>query len=256
MRIDTSGNLLVGKPSTGISTVGAELKATGELLATVNNDACAFLNRKSSDGTIIALRKDGTTVGSIKARSSFTTLQIGSTGTGITGTSSHKILPSVNNARSDNTNDLGDSSYRWKDLYLSGGVYLGGTGSANKISDYEEGTWTPTVSEGNVTAESAWYVKVGKLVTVSAKLDAPSNNSNTGSLFVEGLPFTTKASNHTSMGSMMGDNISGGPYFPYVSNNSTDMRFYAQTSGGFSALRYVDTNSSTSIYFTITYHTQ
>ena len=27
------------------------------------------------------------------------------------------------------------------DITLSGGVYLGGTGSANYLDDYEEGTW-------------------------------------------------------------------------------------------------------------------
>jgi hypothetical protein len=38
--------------------------------------------------------------------------------------------------------DLGTSTVRFKDLYLSGGVYLGGTGSANHLDDYEEGTFT------------------------------------------------------------------------------------------------------------------
>ena len=38
--------------------------------------------------------------------------------------------------------DLGNGNNRFKDAYLSGGVYLGGTGSANKLDDYEEGTWT------------------------------------------------------------------------------------------------------------------
>ena len=48
----------------------------------------------------------------------------------------------------DNSHDLGAGGARWKDLYLSGGVYLGGTGSANKLDDYEEGTWTPTAAQG------------------------------------------------------------------------------------------------------------
>jgi len=153
--------------------------------------------------------------------------------------------------------NLGSSTAGFKDLYLDGGVYLGGEdASANLLDDYEEGTWTPTVSEGTITAEHAWYIKVGKLVTVSAKLDAPTDNSDGGAFYVNGLPFTSKNTSHTSMGSMMGDYISGGPYFPYISDNSTDMRFFAQTSGGFSNLRYVDTSSTTSIYFTITYHTQ
>jgi len=113
---------LVGKTSTGLSVTGTQITSDGRLMVTRDGNQAADFNRKSSDGDIVKFQKDGTTVGSIKARYDYTTLQIGSTGTGITGTSSHKILPSVNNARSDNTNDLGDSSYRWKDLYLSGGL--------------------------------------------------------------------------------------------------------------------------------------
>ena len=37
----------------------------------------------------------------------------------------------------DATGDLGLSNRRFKDAYLSGGVYLGGTGAANKLDDYE-----------------------------------------------------------------------------------------------------------------------
>jgi len=256
MRIGSDGTLLVGRTAEGDSNVGHTFRQDGFSQTTRSGGLVADFNRLSSDGDICRFQKDGSTVGSIGTVSSRLHIENGDTGLRIAGDLDQIFPCGSGGGDRDAAIDLGSTGVRFKDLYLSGGVYLGGTGSANKISDYEEGTWTPTVSEGNVTAESAWYVKVGKLVTVSAKLDAPSNNSNTGSLFVEGLPFTTKASNHTSMGSMMGDNISGGPYFPYVSNNSTDMRFYAQTSGGFSALRYVDTNSSTSIYFTITYHTQ
>jgi hypothetical protein len=46
----------------------------------------------------------------------------------------------------DDAISLGGSSSRFKDLYLSGGVYLGGTGAANLLDDYEEGTWTPAFS--------------------------------------------------------------------------------------------------------------
>ena len=52
------------------------------------------------------------------------------------------------NAARDAAIDLGDETRRFKDLYLSGGVYLGGTGSANKLDDYEEGTWTPDLLQG------------------------------------------------------------------------------------------------------------
>ncbi|MGB1154092.1 MAG: hypothetical protein ACPG4F_07940, partial [Paracoccaceae bacterium] len=82
---------------------------------------------------------------------SFTTLQIGSTGTGITGTSSHKILPSVNNARIDNTVDLGDSSYRFKNGYFSGNLY----GNGSNLTGIST---TPPTSYGAVgTYIGAWH---------------------------------------------------------------------------------------------------
>jgi len=192
-RIDASGNLLHGKTVQSIGTVGVTL-VNGQITATADGSDAIRLNRKSSDGSIIDLRKDGTTVGSIQARSSFTTLQIGSTGTGITGTSSHAILPSVNNVRSDNTNDLGISNYRWKDLFLSGGVYLGGVGSANKLEDYEEGTWTVALTpstSGTIGLSSdggAFYTKIGQVVHFSISVTNNSISSPVGIISFN-LPF-------------------------------------------------------------------
>ena len=53
--------------------------------------------------------------------------------------SNNAVRPWKDGARVDATVDLGVSAHRFKDLYLSGGVYLGGTGSANYLDDYEEG---------------------------------------------------------------------------------------------------------------------
>ena len=50
--------------------------------------------------------------------------------------------PSTQGTR-DNAIDLGFWSNRFKSLYLSGGVYLGGVDAPNLFDDYEEGTWTP-----------------------------------------------------------------------------------------------------------------
>jgi len=94
----------------------------------------------------------------------------------------------------DNAIDIGGGSNRFKDLYLSGGVYLGGTGNANKLDDYEEGTWTPvyTADSGAATynIQTGSYVKVGKLVTVIGELQA-SRNTLSGAVTITGLPFAS-----------------------------------------------------------------
>ena len=77
MRIDSSGNLLVGTTDTDPSNNGANTSADdgvaitdGEIRlakyqATANVGSVAYVNRTGSDGDILRLRKSGTTVGSI-----------------------------------------------------------------------------------------------------------------------------------------------------------------------------------------------
>jgi hypothetical protein len=61
--IDTSGNLLLGKNTIGTSTVGVELNTDGTLVGTRSGGNPLFLNRTTSDGKIITLRKDGNEIG-------------------------------------------------------------------------------------------------------------------------------------------------------------------------------------------------
>tara|TARA_R100000426_G_scaffold11723_2_gene11953 strand:- start:324 stop:944 length:621 start_codon:yes stop_codon:yes gene_type:complete len=149
LRIDASGNLLVGKTSASGSTVGGEIRSDGRVLAVVDDNFAGFFARKSADGEIVRFLKDTTTVGQINSKDGDLTVGTGDTGLrfidGSEAISPHNL--STNSGR-DNAIDLGTSGARFNNLYLSGGVYVGGTGSANKFSDYEEGTWTPTLIDG------------------------------------------------------------------------------------------------------------
>lgn len=68
MRIDSSGNLLVGKTATTYSTAGVALVSSGQLQAVRDGGHPLALNRKTSDGEIARFSKNGTTVGSIGVR--------------------------------------------------------------------------------------------------------------------------------------------------------------------------------------------
>jgi len=198
-----TGNLLVGTTNsnpTGASVAGASIDSSGEGNFSVDGGEALRLNRKTSDGEILNLRKDGTTVASVGSRnSSYGYFQFGDTGTAIGGTNSHKWLPIVNGLRSDNTTDIGDSSYRIKDLYLSGGVYLGGTGSDNKISDYEQGTWSPTVTSAGGSAtlsngsglnhSEGWYTKIGRMVFCQFFINLSTTSGLSGTILISNLPF-------------------------------------------------------------------
>ena len=67
MRIDSSGNVLVGTTSTSLATTSSEtgsMITDGSFQAAANNPVAQF-NRITTDGAIVNLRKDGSTVGSI-----------------------------------------------------------------------------------------------------------------------------------------------------------------------------------------------
>ena len=70
--------------------------------------------------------------------------------------------------------------------------------SSNLLDDYEEGTWTPTISDGtnNATMTASTYgtyTKVGDMVYLSALVETSSLGSVSGGLRINGLPFTTNS---------------------------------------------------------------
>ena len=65
MRLDGTGNLLVGKTALNSSVAGAELRSNGQCVFTVSGDNPLDLNRLTNDGIIAIFRKAGAVVGSI-----------------------------------------------------------------------------------------------------------------------------------------------------------------------------------------------
>jgi fibronectin-binding autotransporter adhesin len=122
MRIDSSGNVLVGKTASDLgATAGIELNGQYDVgYFTRSAEKALVVNRLSTDGTIAEFRKDGTKVGSIGTVVS--RLFIGNDDTFITFQgSTDTIYPATSTgAGRDNAIDLGNSSTRFKDLYLSG----------------------------------------------------------------------------------------------------------------------------------------
>jgi len=75
-------------------------------------------------------------------------------------------------------------------------IKLGGSGSANTLDDYEEGTWTPSLSANTGTAPSASsrsgsYTKIGRLVTANATItNVTAGGTDSAQIQVASLPFT------------------------------------------------------------------
>ena len=196
MRIDSSGNVLVGKTSAGIGNVGFEFNPNGYMFATRSGGYTANFNRQTSDGDIVVFNKDGTTVGSIVTSSGLVGLNNGNTALTVDDSTNSIHTRLTNGTLRDGSTSLGKSDSRFNDLYLSGGVYLGGTGASNHLDDYEDGTFTITAqpsTSGSITISGTQntgsYTKIGRQVTLTFKTEVASTSSPVG-FFQINLPFT------------------------------------------------------------------
>jgi len=246
MTLDASGNLLVGKTTTALSTTGSYIAANGLTALTTDSQRPLILNRKANDGDLIEFNKDGSTVGSIGVEGG--DLSIGTGASGIQFRSSDPAIRGFNmttNSPSDATVNLGRVNTRFKDLYLSGGVYLGGTGSANKLDDYEEGSWSPASGNGSnpltVMGTGNRYTKIGRQVIAYFDITWDSGNSTASAANITGLPFTP-SSDHEGDGAATIGYITGSAGVDFVihcSNSNPSFNFYSDGSSGSSTYAQV-----------------
>jgi hypothetical protein len=172
MRIDSSGNVVVGKGTADNTTAGVTMYgaiAPGNVSMVRSNGNVLILNRLTNDGDIAVFRKDGTTVGNIGASGG--RLYIGSDDTSIFFDSGDS--PSIRPhgpVDPDGVIDIGDSGARFKDLYLSGSVF------------YPPPTVPPTAT--------GTYTKIGRVVTVNVNFTNVDVSGAVGVATITGLPFT------------------------------------------------------------------
>ncbi|MDB4340064.1 hypothetical protein OAA13_00260 [Crocinitomicaceae bacterium] len=217
MRLDSDGKFFVGKAADDQTTPGLTVNGNGltkivRQSATANVNDVLQLNRLATDGDILTFKKDGVAVATIGVSNNDNIYFAGEAGNTAGIHLNNVALSPADTGGSpvDNHVTLGTATNRWSNLYLAGGVYLGGTGSANKLDDYEEGTWTPAMSAyaGSVTS-SGEYFKVGNMVT--AAFNITLDGTADGSAWrIANLPFTW-------------DNSSGGMWGGCITNQDAGL---------------------------------
>jgi hypothetical protein len=180
----------------------------------------------------IDIKIGGSDVGVIGSTSSRLHIVNGDTGLRIAGDIDQVFPCGTSGADRDNAIDLGSSGVRFKDLYLGGGLFVGGTGSANELDDYEEGTFTPVLAFGGGTTGIGYntqigrYTKIGRFVQVNITIYLSSKGSSTGVATITGLPFTTGGTQFTAHS--YDDRVSGGAVKIqlYNNGNSTQLQLF------------------------------
>ena len=69
------------------------------------------------------------------------------------------------------------------------GATAGSGASSSIFDDYEEGTFTPTLSGGS-SSQTMYYTKIGRVVHISGSLSF-SSISGSGNIVIGGLPYTS-----------------------------------------------------------------
>ena len=182
----------------------------------------ALTTNVTADGAIHTFSKSDVAVGSIGVVNG-NNLTVGGDVASHAGMEfgTNQIAPRSGGTSVDATVDLGYFSLRWKDLYLSGGVYLGGTGAANKLDDYEEGTWTGvSTATGTNSVELEEYTKIGDTVHITCRV---TFSGASGGLSVTGLPYSV-ANNAVGIGRE--DTASGYAVYARILSNNNSLNFY------------------------------
>ena len=125
-------------------------------------------------------------------------------------------------------------------ITASAGVAIGGTGSANTLDDYEEGTATIDMSagtSGSITlasnTQTVLYTKIGRQVTITGNIGVESVSSPVGILKITGLPFTNGGALSNAAGvTLYSDILESGAItmmegFIYLGHNYITVRAYA-----------------------------
>ena len=124
MRIDSSGNVLFNTTDTTLGSTsdnGVVLTVTGEVTAARAGNVC-LLNRLSSDGSIIEVKKDGSTAGNI-GNFGASNMVMGSGICGIRYNGSNLTPFRIDTyANTDDALSLGHPSIRWDNIYATSGT--------------------------------------------------------------------------------------------------------------------------------------
>jgi hypothetical protein len=246
VRIDSSGRLLVGTTSTTTSSSQSgevySAGATGFLLTntTAANFGLSVKNEGTSGTRNLINFLEGTGGGTARANISFDSANSLTFSTGGTARISIPV-------------DAGGIKFPATQVASS---------DANTLDDYEEGTWTPTVTFGgaavgvtyDATYRRGWYTKVGNVVTCKFALEVTNKGSSVGNVEIRSFPFNSTQGDASVSHAISHSSLTvASPITAYGTVFNGTLSVVKQNSGAQSNVTNSDCPTSFSLLGTITY---
>jgi len=266
MDLNASGHLTVGNTDltpADNSVNGTAILADGRINHNAQSQAALTVGRTGTAGELATFKKNGTTVGKVGAGTYFFVAggSAGGTHSGLRFINDQSIRPCTSSGgNNDDQVNLGANTTRFKNLYLSGGAYLGGTTSANLLDDYEQGSWAlATTALSGVSVLAAQYTKIGQLVVADIRVTW-TGSTNDGSAVSFSLPFVSQnpgnSTSRTGIVFYQGSSIFGGNAISaHISQGGSNVSFYNTGGGTFRSLLASDVNGSYNWLVTVSYFT-
>jgi len=133
----------------------------------------------------------------------------------------------------------------------------------NTLDDYEEGSWTPSVSFGGGAVGVTYgsvnlgrYTKVGRLCVASCTLQLTNKGSSTGAALLTGLPFASpnvQIWGACSIGYTAAMTSVTGTVLGLQNFNAATVQLFHSNNGNALQLTNVNFTNSTQIHFTLAY---
>tara|TARA_R110002126_G_scaffold278509_1_gene425091 strand:+ start:67 stop:690 length:624 start_codon:yes stop_codon:yes gene_type:complete len=133
------------------------------------------------------------------------------------------------------------------------------TGTSELLADYEEGTWTGTMTGGTtapttpVTA-TGYYTKIGNSVTVSIIFVNKDTTGALGQLLVTGLPYTAKSGlNQIGSVTSFGLSIPNKTLDTFIGGGGTSIEFVSAADNASWSFPNITAGAGKYLYITTTY---
>ena len=270
MTLDSNGNLLVGTSS--LNRLGSGSSGTAIQLNASGTPEVYISTASVNSGDFVGTLNFGTTgTSSATKRSAL----IASTLTAASGTQVTGNLVFYTNSAGTLNQTLAISPTGSVAL-LNGVTTANGVGitfpatqsassDANTLDDYEEGTFTPTLTFGGgstgltYTTRVGRYTKVGNLVTVFIRVTTANSGSSTGSANISGLPFVSNGASdnyqvaYTGLLASMSGIVSN-PFGQIIPSDTT-FTFYQTVASSYSTLTNTNFPSGCTVNMEFTYIT-
>jgi hypothetical protein len=176
------------------------------------------------------------------------------------GSTNHMVLDSNGGLKTLNTIGVGGATPSTSGAGITFPATQSASTDANTLDDYEEGTWTATMTpltSGTITLSAATgsYTKIGRQVTVTGQFNTSAVSSPIGRLRIGGFPFTVASGTQFESRAVVG--VVGGVAIiaidSWVPSGGTFIDIYPTGTTTDTYASNID--ASTSVYISATYFT-